>query len=149
MAGQVHSGAPVLRKTDDHAAIRTLALRSGLEDGTFEDIVMAYGCYIGEELVGCAALKRDGDRFAVEWLAVADGFRRKGMGRMLVGKIEAEARMRGADRIWALARTTRFFEHLGFRVTTSEEAGGPAMSNCLLCSQYQRTCFPAIVTKQL
>ena len=149
MGGQVHSGAPVLRKTDDYSAVRALALRCGLEDGTFENVVMAYGYYIGEELVGCAALKRDGDRYGVEWLSVADRFRGKGMGRMLVGKIEAEARMRGATWIWALARAPRFFESIGFRVTTSDEAGGPTMSNCLLCSQYQRTCFPAIVTKQL
>jgi len=149
MAGAGQTGAPTLKKTDDFEAIKALAIRSGLEDGTFEGIVTAYGCYIGEELVGCAALKRDGARYSVEWLAVAEWLRQKGTGRMLVSKIEAEARMRGADRIWALARAPRFFEKIGFRLATSDESGGPTMSNCLLCSQYQRSCFPAVVVKQL
>lgn len=140
---------PVLRKTDDLDAVRNLALRSGLEDGTFEGVVAAYGWFIGEELAGCVALKRDGDRYSVEWLAVAEGLRRKGVGRMLVERVEADARTRGAERIWALARAPRFFESIGFRVATSSESGGPTMSNCLLCSQYQRTCFPAVVVKQL
>jgi N-acetylglutamate synthase-like GNAT family acetyltransferase len=104
MDSKARKGAPVLRVTGDHEAIRALALRSGLEDGTFENIVTAYGYFMGTELVGCAALKRDGERYAVEWLAVSEPFRRKGVGRMLVKRIEAEARMRGADRIWALAR---------------------------------------------
>ncbi len=144
-----HPGSPMLRKTDDYNAVRALALRSGLEDGTFENIVTAYGYYIGDELVGCAALKRDGERFAVEWLAVSEGLRRKGVGRMLVQSVEAEARMRGAERVWALARAPRFFERIGFRVASSDESGGPTMSNCLLCSQYQKTCFPAIVVKDI
>ncbi len=149
MTGEASQGSPEIRKTDDHGAVRALALRSGLEDGTFDSVITAYGCYIGDTLFGCAALKREGDRYAVEWLAVDEQLRRKGIGQMLVRKIEAEARMRGADRIWALARAPRFFESIGFRVASSDEAGGPVMSNCLLCSQYQRTCFPAIVVKNL
>jgi N-acetylglutamate synthase-like GNAT family acetyltransferase len=142
-------GAPILRKTEDYDAVRALSLRSGLEDGTFEGVMLAYGYFIGDELFGCAALKKDGDRYAVEWLAVSEPMRGKGIGSMLVGKVEAEARMRGASRLWALARAPRFFEGLGFRVATSDESGGPTMSNCLLCSQYQRSCFPAVVVKEL
>jgi N-acetylglutamate synthase-like GNAT family acetyltransferase len=149
MAGEERAGAPSLRKTDDYEAIRALATRSGLEDGTFENVVTAWGYFIGDELVGCAALKQDDGRCAVEWLAVSEGLRNKGMGRMLVGKVEAEARMRGADRIWALARAPRFFERIGFRVVSPDAQNGPMMSNCLLCSQYQRSCFPAVVVKQL
>lgn len=149
MAGVNHTSTPVLRKTDDFEAVRALAMRSGLEDGTFEDVAAAWGYHIGDELVGCAALKVDGPRYAVEWLAVSEGLRGKGLGRMLVGKVEAEARMRGADRIWALARAPRFFERIGFRPSSSAESGSPSMSNCLLCSQYQRSCFPAMMVKQL
>lgn len=142
-------GTPELRRTRDYEAIRKLALASGLEDGTFENIVSAFGYYLGDELAGCVALKRDGTRFSVEWLAVAEKLRRKGLGSLLVGAVEAEARMMGADRLWALARAPRFFERIGYRTSTMEEAGGPAMSNCLLCQQYQKSCFPAVVVKAL
>lgn len=148
MADEEHTGAPVLRKTDDFDAVRSLALASGLEDGTFEDIVTAFGCYIHGKMVGCVALKVSGDKHSVEWLAVTDGLRRMGLGRMLVAKVESEARLRGADRIWALARAPRFFESIGFRVASPHEVGSPTMSNCFLCSQYQRSCFPAVVVKQ-
>lgn len=149
MAQGNRSGAPDIRRTDDYEAVKSLALRSGLEDGTFEDVVVAYGCFIGDELFGCAALKLNGERYAIDWLAVSEQMRRMGIGRMLVQRIETEAKMRGAPRLWALARAPRFFERLGFRKTTSDESGGPSMSNCLLCSQYQRSCFPAIVVKDL
>lgn len=149
MTGEAGQGSPKVRKTDDYDSIKALALRSGLEDGTFHSVITAYGYYIGDTLFGCAALKREGDRYAVEWLAVDEQLRGKGIGQMLVRKIEAEARMRGADRIWALARVPRFFESIGFRVASSDESGGPVMSNCLLCSQYQKICFPAIVVKNL
>jgi amino-acid N-acetyltransferase len=147
MSDACQRGAPRLKKTDDFEAIRKLALASGLEDGTFENIVAAFGYYIGEELMGCVALKRDGDRHSVEWLSVAESLRHKGIGSILVANVEAEARMRGAEKLWALARAPQFFEKIGFRITTPEESGGPTMSNCLLCSQYQKSCFPAIVVK--
>lgn len=142
-------GKPELRRTEDFAAIRALALSSGLEDGTFESVVTAYGFFLGDELVGCAALKKDGTRFAVEWLAVKEGMRGKGLGAMLVGRIEIEARARGADRLWALARAPDFFEKIGYIRVGAHESGGPTLTNCMLCSQYQRNCFPAIVAKKL
>ena len=142
-------GLPEFRRTDDHESIRRLALGSGLEDGTFENIVAAYGCYLSGRMVGCVALKKDGERFSVEWLAVSEELRGKGLGNLLVSRIESEARARGAIQLWALARAPRFFEKIGFRLSTMEEAGGPSMSNCLLCKQYQKDCFPAVVVKKL
>jgi len=149
MPHQETASGPVLRKTDDYNSVRVLALRSGLEDGTFENIVTAYGYYIDSGLVGCVALKQEESKFSVEWLAVSEELRGKGIGGLLVGKIEAEAKARGAARIWALARAPRFFEKIGFRKSTMDELGGPTMSNCLLCSQFQTSCFPAVVVKDL
>lgn len=140
---------PELRRTDDFSAIRAIALRSGLEDGTFENIVSAFGYFLGDRMVGCAALKVDGTRYAVEWLAVEEDLRHMGLGSLLVSRIESEARMRGADRLWALARAPRFFEKIGFRHSSIDESGGPTLSNCLLCSQYQKTCNPAVMVKSL
>ncbi len=140
-------GAPGIRKTDDFASIRELALKSGLEEGTFENVAAAYGYYVGDRLVGCAALKIEGQRYSVEWLAVSEELRGMGIGAMLVSRVESEARMMGAGRLWALARAPRFFERVGFRKSSVEEAGGPSMSNCLLCKQYGQDCFPAVVVK--
>ncbi len=140
-------GAPGIRKTDDYEAIRDLALKSGLDDGTFENVTAAYGYYLGDKLVGCVALKKEVDRYSVDWLAVSEELRGMGIGAMLVTRVEAEARMMGAGRLWALARAPRFFERVGFRKSSIDEAGGPSMSNCMLCKQYQNDCFPAVVVK--
>lgn len=148
MDGQGGKG-PTIRRTADFDAIRALALSSGLEDGTFENIITAYGYYFGEVLMGCVALKKDGGRYSIEWLAVSEDLRKKGVGSLLVKTIENEARARGADRIWALARAPRFFEKIGYRTSTMNESGGPSMSNCMLCQQYQRSCFPAVMVRKL
>jgi ribosomal protein S18 acetylase RimI-like enzyme len=85
---------PVLRRTDDFVAMKRLALKSGLEEGSYKNYVLAYGYFVGDELVGCAALKLKEDTFTVECLAVSDRFRGMGMGRSLVEVIEREARAR-------------------------------------------------------
>ncbi len=138
-----------LSETDDHEAIRALALRSGLEDGNFEDIVSAYGFYMADELVACAALKRVGDTFSVEWLSVDEQHRKTGIGRTMVDRVAAEAKALGATRLWALARAPEFFEHIGFRRSSPEASPGPTFAGCAKCSQYDVTCFPKIVVKDL
>ena len=135
----------VLQETRDFDSIRALALESGLEDGTFDNIVAAYGCFADDEMMACIALKQEGDRFSVEWLAVSREHRGKGMGSMLVGKVEDEARTRGADRNTALARAPEFFEKIGYRKSSNDELEGARLRGCLLCPQYRESCFPAYV----
>jgi N-acetylglutamate synthase-like GNAT family acetyltransferase len=138
-----------MREVTDLEAVRRLALEAGLEDGPFEDIVFTCGFFEGENLKGCAALRDRGGVFSVEWLAVDSGMRGRGLGRLLVRRIEAESKSRGAGRIWALARAPAFFQRIGYRIVPQEESPGPTVTNCLKCRQYNSTCFPKIVTREL
>ena len=138
-----------LRPTNDYEAIRRLALASGLDDGTFQRTVAAFGYYLFDDLVGCASLNRDGERYSVDWLAVAERMRGKGLGDGLVGMIAKEAKRRGANRLWALARAPEFFKRIGFRRIAADDGIGPELANCLICRQYQKSCFPAIMIKDL
>lgn len=138
-----------LRSTDDFDGIRKLALESGLEDGPFEGIVAAFGLFSGEELVGCAALKQVSDRYSIEWLAVSDRMRNRGLGSRLIRRIEEEARSRGARVLWALARAPGFFQAIGFRLARADETGGPTLVNCANCAQFGKSCNPAIVLRFL
>ncbi len=138
-----------LRRTRDYEAVRRLALGSGLEDGAFTGIVAAFGIYSQDDLVGCAALKNSDSTFSVEWLAVSGPLRGKGHGSQLVAEVEKEARARGAERLWALARSPAFFQKIGYRLAREDEKGGPTLSNCSRCPQYKRTCRPAIVVRSL
>jgi N-acetylglutamate synthase-like GNAT family acetyltransferase len=142
-------GAPALRKTTEYAAMRDLALRAGLEDGNFGDYDVAYGYYVDETLVGCAALKVKDGLFTVECLAVAEEYRGRGMGRALITVIEAEAAARGAGQLWALARAPGFFIRNGYHQAEPHTPGGPSMQGCATCPQFNRNCSPAIVYKRL
>lgn len=138
-----------LRRTRDYEAVRRLALGSGLEDGPFIDVVAAFGAYSGDELVGCVALKHTNSSFCVEWLAVSERLRGRGLGRRLISEVEREARQRGAEKLWALARAPGFFKKNGFSLAEDVQKDGPTLSNCIRCPQYMRTCKPAIVVKDL
>lgn len=138
-----------LRETDDLEAVRDLALASGLEDGTFDDIVVVYGCYSADHLIGCAALKRLKESFSVEWLAVEKSCRNGGVGKRMVERVASEAKARGATRLWALARAPDFFLRIGFMLSSPEESPGPTLAGCIKCSQYRVACFPKIVVKDL
>lgn len=138
-----------LRRTRDYEAVRRLALGSGLEDGPFTGVVAAFGFYSGDSLVGCAALKQTDTTFCVEWLAVSEELRGQGCGTRLVAEVEREARARGAEKLWALARAPDFFKKIGFRMAKAGDEGGPTFGNCIRCPQYMKTCKPAILVKHL
>lgn len=142
------SGVDV-RTMTDYEAIRQLALASGLEDGTFQQTLVAYGCYRSDELIGCGTLRLDGERYSVDWLAVSDHMRGKGLGLELVSVIADEARRRGARKLWAIARVPGFYEKIGFRHSTEDLGEGPTLENCLHCHQFHKTCFPAVMVMDL
>lgn len=144
-----HDAGFCLRSTRDFEAIRSLSLRSGLEDGKFEDIAVAFGCYSGDRLIGCAAMKRVGGTYSIEWLAVDESHRRSGLGRMMVEKVASEARRQGATHLWALARAPDFFLRIGFTKSAPEDSPGPSLAGCLKCDQYGVTCSPEIVVMEL
>jgi N-acetylglutamate synthase-like GNAT family acetyltransferase len=142
---------PVTRKTQDLEAIRALCVEAGLDmqEGPLAGVVVAYGCYMDDILVGCATLKfEDGSHF-LEYVAVDADARNRGIGAMLVAKIEEEARSRGMSELWAKARSPGFYERIGFRVLGEGERGPKSLESCRECPQFRKSCFPAVVVKQL
>jgi N-acetylglutamate synthase-like GNAT family acetyltransferase len=140
---------PELRETNDFSAMLSLARESGLESDHLTGIVSAYGLYIDGKLIGCAALKKGDDLFMVECLAVAESMRGRGLGRTLVACIEKEAGAKGAKKLWAIARQPRFFERIGYRVSSASDPGAPKNDDCMTCPQFGKSCCPAIVVKDL
>ncbi len=140
---------PVLRETNDYSAMLCLARESGLESDHLTGIVRAFGFYLDDKLVGCAALKKGGNLFMVECLAVADGMRGRGLGRVLVTRIEKEAIAIGVNRLWAIARQPGFFLRIGYRTGSAGDPGAPKNDDCMTCPQFGKSCHPAIVVKDL
>jgi GNAT superfamily N-acetyltransferase len=142
---------PLPRLTHDLVAMKALGERSGWEpeSGPLKGVVLAYGCYVGERLAGCAALQVLDGYYFLEYVAVDSSVRNRGLGASLVAKIEEEARARGLKELWAKARLPGFYEKLGYRVQPGDAHGPKSVVDCRDCPQYHRTCYPAIVMKLL
>ncbi len=143
--------APVIKVTDDLEAVRALCVRAGLDmqEGPLEGVVVAYGAYSGDRLVGCATLQSVDGGYFLEYVAVDASIRNRGIGARLVARIEDEARARGMKELWAKARAPGFYERIGFRILGDGERGPKNLDSCQTCPQFRRDCFPAIVVKQL
>jgi amino-acid N-acetyltransferase len=138
-----------LRLTTDYEAVRKLALAAGLEDGPFDNLVRTYGLFIEDAIVASVALKRSGEVFSVEWLAVEERLRGQGLGRRMVSKVANDARSFGATHLWALARAPEFFLRIGFKLSPEEQSPGPTFAGCSKCRQFRQTCHPRIVVLDL
>jgi N-acetylglutamate synthase-like GNAT family acetyltransferase len=141
----------VIRRIQDLDAVKTLCVNAGLDiaEEPLEGVVVAYGAYIRDKLVGCATLQSaDGNHF-LEYVAVDASVRNKGIGAMLVERIENEARDRGMRELWAKAKAPGFYGKIGFRVLGDGERGPKNLDACQTCPQFRKTCFPAVVVKQL
>jgi len=138
--------------TKDLEAIKDLSIRAGLEvrEGPQQEhIACAFGCFLGERLVACAALEHKGHNYFVEWVAVDNGMRGRGLGSRLVTMVVEEARARGARTIWVKARIPGFYERMGFRRLKDDETGPISTDECHDCPQYHKNCFPTIMVRNI
>ncbi len=143
--------AQTFRRTDDYSAVRELAIRSGLDVSakSLDDIVVAFGFYIGNSLKGSAALERENGHLFLEWVAVDSDVRMRGIGASLVAMVEDEARMRGLKELWAKALVPEFYRRIGFRVAGHDEVTPKNLDGCQGCPERGVSCHPAIVVKNL
>jgi ribosomal protein S18 acetylase RimI-like enzyme len=87
-------------------------------------------------VVGAVVWKLDGGQAEIEWLMVAPGLHRHGLGRRMVTDLAARLRVTGVARLTVAtlaattdyepyARTRAFYEALGFVLARVEPAGWP------------------------
>ncbi len=140
-----------LRRTSDLGAVRRLGIAAGLDDSERGDegIIAAWGAYDGERLVGAIVLERQGDLHVVNWMAVDEPYRRRGIASLLYESLAGEAKRLGVPRLWVTARTPAFFRACGF----SPAAPGPEreqlLGGCRECDQFGRGCTPEALMKEL
>ena len=136
---------------DDLAAMRRLGVACGLEgDGRDDEgILAAWGARDGDRLVGCLALERFAGMDTANWLAVEEGYRRRGVAAALYAALELEARARGLRRLWVTARAPGFFLAQGFEPAPPGDQRDALLGGCLDCEQFGRDCEPQALTKRL
>jgi amino-acid N-acetyltransferase len=89
------------------------------------------------ELIGCGALHVVWEDIAeIRSLAVAEGWRKKGVGRRLVQALLREARSLGLPRVFALTYHQTFFEWLGFHLVSREMLPHKIWGDCIDCPKF-------------
>jgi N-acetylglutamate synthase-like GNAT family acetyltransferase len=140
-----------VRRTTELAAVRRLGVANGLDDSQRGDeaVAAAWGAFDGHELVGAIVLERFGDLDGVNWLAGAEGYRRRGIAARLYACLEHEARARGVRRLWVTARTPAFFFAQGYVPVPVGRERAALLGDCPRCPQYGRGCEPQALCKDL
>ncbi len=139
------------RETHDVHAVRELGVRSGLDDSEREgeDILVAWGAYAGDVLVGAIVLERRAGLDTVNWMAVDEAWRRRGIASRLYAVLETDARRRCMQRLWVTARNPAFFMAQGYTAVPPGREADSLLGECPLCAQFGRTCTPQALTKRV
>lgn len=131
--------------------MRRLGVANGLDDEgrSDEGILVAWGAFDGDDLVGSIALERQHDLDTANWLAVSDDHRRRGIAAALYAVAEEEARARGIRRLSVTARAPAFWLAQGFQPLPPGQESDALLGGCLDCEQYGHGCSPQALTKTL
>lgn len=94
--------------------------------------------HVGDALAGCAALHFYSPSMGeIRSLAVDPAAKSKGLGRLLVEDLIAEAQGFGLSRVFAFTYVSGFFRKLGFREVERGELPLKAWKDCLRCPKFQ------------
>jgi len=108
----------------DLPAIERLLVASQLPlDGVRESLKSFVVAESGGDLVGVAGLEGCRENALLRSVAVADGWRSRGVGRALVERVIGEAESRGVHALYLLTTTAeRWFPSFGFRAIARDAA---------------------------
>lgn len=137
----------LLRLINDYAARGVMLPRTEFEMS--ENIRDFSVLYDGDRLAACGALHFYSPTIAeVRSLAVDPQTTSRGLGRMMVESLEAEARDFCLHAIFAFTYVTGFFAKLGFTQVERGELPLKAWKDCLRCPKFQ-ACDEIAVLKPL
>jgi GNAT superfamily N-acetyltransferase len=143
----------VIRPTDDLATVKRLAVAAGLDESEREgDTALAAWAAVDDatgETVGGITLERSRGMGTVNWMSVAEPWRRQGIARRLVDALEAEALRRGIPRLYLTARIPGFYRDQGYAEVTDPGHVALLLGDCPQCPQYGRSCTPVAMVKEL
>jgi N-acetylglutamate synthase-like GNAT family acetyltransferase len=96
----------------------------------------------GKLVGGCVLSMREG-RFICDGIATDPSVRGQRVGEHLLKTMLDEARARGADALYLVARAPGFFAKYGFSPVPREAA--PTFFECFSCPQYGISCHPEVM----
>lgn len=102
-----------------------------------------------ERIIGCGSLFQLGsDLVEIRSLGVADGYKGRGVGGMLVDELVKQAKANNWVKVMALTYEVGFFEKNGFSVVDKEIFPEKVWTDCIHCKK-QNCCDEIAVLKRL
>lgn len=104
---------------------------------------------VDDQLVGVASLHiLWSDLAEIRALAVAAGYKRRGIGSRIVNTLEDEARELGIARVFALTYQPEFFKYCGYKEVSKEQMPQKVWNECINCIKFPN-CDEIAVSKTL
>ncbi|MBB6729737.1 N-acetyltransferase [Cohnella zeiphila] len=98
------------------------------------------------KLIGCGSLFRLGsDLVEIRSLGMAEGYKGRGLGTLIVDALIAEARKLNVPKVMALTYAVSFFVKNGFQVVDKEIFPEKVWTDCVNCSKQDRCDEIAVV----
>lgn len=144
---QIEDVEPLYNMIDNYARQGIMLPRSrALLERQIGDFVVAE---VDGIVVGCGSLCRLGEELVeVRSLGIADGYKGRGLGSMLVEQLVIEARQLSIPKIMALTYEVSFFLKNGFTVVNKEIFPEKVWTDCVNCAK-QHACDEIAVLKIL
>lgn len=142
-----------LESTTEYDRIIQFAMEQGLEydpeeQQDFSDIVGAWKIVQpGDYIIGTAMLGYEDGHYVLHAIAVDPVLRKFGLGRVLVKKAMEKARQLGGKEVVLIGRAPEFYSKLGFTEIKPEDS--PLEFECLTCPQFQVSCHPQIMRREI
>jgi len=124
-----------------HHLLEIYAAKGNLLPRTFSELYRHLRDFfvieVDGQVVACAALEIfTEDLGEVRSLVVDEAHERRGLGRLLVGRIIEEARAIGLRRLMALTYVPPFFHKLGFKTVAMDTLPEKVWGVCVKCYKY-------------
>ena len=141
-----------LSETKDYDRLVEMFIRHGLEfsveDTLPTDLVK---CWKAEDdtgrLAGGCVLAMRGGEYIIDGISAEPEFRKQKLGGALLQLALAEAKRRGAEKVYLVAKAPGFFRKHAFQ--TIEPESVPDLFDCVKCPQFRVSCHPEVMRKEL
>ncbi len=129
-----------IKITENHGDLEDFYIKNGLEleKGKIKDVNPIFSIIATEngELLGCATVSERFNTFVLDYIAVDEKFRRRGIAKILFDKITENY-----SEFYLTAKVPKFFSSVGCRITNEKPE---LLSECLECTQYLKNCRPVV-----
>lgn len=123
-------------------------LEIDLEDEELPPIIKNWRAIRSDgELIGGITLGFREGEYIIDGIAVDKRYRKGNLGRELLNTAIDEIERRNGNLLYLVARAPKFFAKQGF--VSIQRTESPEFFECYTCPQYQKTCFPEVMRREI